>query len=142
MTLKHHAGCTVLLLLLVFLLSSCATGSRPTLSRGPNVEVLLLESGFVRNAADTPEKLVRIQAEVQRKVIPVQDAGQTYYVYADADFCRCLYVGDESAFSRFEELIYQEQIERNSCIDERLRSAQAEPWREFGELGTLCGDRP
>ena len=84
----------------------------------------------------------RIQSEVQRKVIPVQEEGQTYYLYADADLCQCLYVGNESAFRRFEELIYMKNLERNSCIDDRLRSTQTEPWREFGELGGLCSDRP
>jgi hypothetical protein len=96
----------------------------------------------VRNPADSPEKMERIRSEIQRKVIPVQEEGQTYYLYADADFCRCLYVGNERAFNRFEELIYKRDIQRSSCIDDRLRSVQDEPWREFGRLGELCSDRP
>jgi hypothetical protein len=106
------------------------------------MEWMLLEAGFVRNPADTPDKMARIRKEVQRKVIPVQDEDKTYYIYADADFCECLYVGNESAFRRFEVLMHRENLERNSCIDDRLRSTQLEPWREFGELGGLCGDRP
>jgi hypothetical protein len=121
---------------------SCTFGPKPVVSPSRNIEGLLLDAGFVRNPADTPEKMARIQSEVQRKVIPVQEEGQTYYLYADADFCQCLYVGDERAFNRFEELIYMKNLERNSCIDDRLRSSQAEPWREFGELGGLCSDRP
>ena len=105
------------------------------------MEGMLLEAGFVRNPADTPEKMARIREEIQRKVIPVQDEEQTYYIYADADFCQCLYVGDEPAFRRFEDLMYRKNLERNSCIDDRLRSTQAEPWREFGGLSGLCGDR-
>jgi len=131
-----------LLLIISLSLLSCATGNRPVLSTGPNLENMLLESGFVRNPADTPEKMARIRAEVQRKVIPVQEDGQTYYLYADADFCRCLYVGDEPAFRRFEDLMYLKNLQRNTCIDDRLRSTQAEPWREFGELGSLCSDGP
>jgi hypothetical protein len=84
----------------------------------------------------------RIRSEIQRKVIPVQEEGQTYYLYADADYCRCLYVGNEKAFIRFEELIYKRDIQRSFCIDDRLRSVQDEPWREFGRLGGLCSDRP
>ncbi|MCK5352264.1 hypothetical protein KAJ77_06785 [bacterium] len=130
------------LLLISLALLSCATGSQSAVSIGPNIEVMLLEAGFVRNPIDSPEKMERARAEVQRKVIPYQDLEQIYYIYADVDLCLCLYVGNESAFSRFEELIYLKNIKRNTCIDERMRSVQAEPWREFGELGSLCSDRP
>ena len=140
MTFKHYT----ILISVIFSLSllSCATGSQPVLTRGVNVEALVREAGFVRHEADTPEKIERVRAEVQRKVIPVQEDGQTYYLYADADFCQCLYVGDEPAFRRFEELMYRKKLERNSCIDDRLRSTQVEPWREFGALGGLCSDGP
>jgi hypothetical protein len=132
-----------LLLIISLALLSCTFGPKPAPSSGQNIEALLQEAGFVRNPADTPEKMERIRSEVQRKVIPVQEEdGQTYYLYADADFCRCLYAGDEFAFRRFEDLVHRENLERNSCIDDRLRSTQFEPWREFGALGSLCSDRP
>jgi hypothetical protein len=123
-------------------LISCTFGPKPIVSTRPNIERLLQDAGFVRNPADSPEKMARIRSEVQRKVFPVREDGQTYYLYADADFCRCLYVGDERAFNRFEELLYRRDVQRSTCIDDRLRSVQDEPWREFGELGGLCGDRP
>ena len=130
------------LVVLALALLSCTFGPRPTQSTAPVIEGMLLDAGFVRNQVDTPEKMERVRAEVQRKVISVEEDGQTYYIYADADFCRCLYVGDETAFNRFEDMMYRKNLERNSCIDDRLRSTQAEPWREFGGLGSLCGDRP
>jgi hypothetical protein len=130
------------LLILSLALFACATGSEPAVSRGPDIEGMLLEAGFVRNPIDSPEKMERARAEVQRKVIPYQDLEQTYYIYVDVDVCLCLYVGNESAFRRFEELMYMKNLERSTCIDDRMRSVQAEPWREFGELGSLCSDRP
>jgi len=130
------------LLILSIALISCTFGPKPVPSSSRNIEGLLQEAGFVRNPADTPEKMERIRSEVQRKVIPVQEEGQTYYLYADADSCQCLYVGDERAFDRFEELLYLRDIQRSTCIDDRLRSTQVEPWREFGTLGGLCSDRP
>jgi len=129
------------LLIISFFVASCSFGPKPVLSRNQNIEGLLSEAGFVKNPADSPEKMERIRAEIQRKVIPVQEEGQIYYLYADVDFCRCLYVGNESAFHRFEDLIYLRDIERSSCIDDRLRSVQEEPWREFGELSRLCRER-
>ena len=141
MTTRQFTKICLLLLVSISLLS-CTFGPKPTRSTPSNLEGMLLDAGFVSNPADTPEKMARIRSEVQRKVIPVQEDGQIYYLYADADFCQCLYVGDESAFGRFEGLMNMERIERNTCIDDRLRSTQAEPWREFGELGSLCSDRP
>jgi hypothetical protein len=120
---------------------SCTFGPKPVTPGSRNIEGLLLDAGFVRNLADSPEKLERMRSEVQRKVIPVQEEGQTYYLYADADICQCLYVGTESAFHRFEDLMYRANLERNTCIDDRLRSTQAEPWREFGALSNMCGER-
>ena len=140
MTKNRFTICASLLTVSLFA-ASCTFGPKPVVSPSRNIEGLLLDAGFVKNPADTPEKMARIKSEVQRKVIPVQEEGQTYYLYADADFCQCLYVGDNSAFSRFEGLISMRKIERNTCIDNRLRSSQAEPWREFGELGSLCSDR-
>jgi len=130
------------LLILSLALFSCATGSQPAITRGPNIEGMLLDAGFMRNPIDTPEKMERARAEVQRKVIPYQDVEQTFYIYVDVDLCQCLYVGNESAFRRFEELMYLKNVERNSCIDDRMRNTQKEPWREFGELGSMCSDRP
>jgi len=132
--------CFLLAISLGFL--SCTFAPKPAPSGSTGMEWMLLEAGFVRNSADTPERMARIREEIQRKVIPVQEDGQTYYIYADADFCQCLYVGNETAFRRFEDLMVRRNLERNTCIDDRLRSAQVEPWREFGELGGLCRDRP
>ena len=140
--LSSRISTACLMLSISFSLLACATGSQPALSRDDDIEVLLSEAGFVRHMADSPEKMERIMSEVQRKVIPVQEEeGQIYYLYADAVFCRCLYVGDEKAFDLFERMLRRRDLERNSCIDDRLRSAQTEPWREFGELGQLCRER-
>jgi len=48
----------------------------------------------------------------------------------DVDLCRCVYTGNESAFNRFEELMFLKNVERNRYIDNRLRSNQDEPWRD------------
>ena len=84
-----------LLLTASLALISCATGSQPAVSRGPDIEGMLLEAGFARNPIDSPEKMERAQVEVQRKVIPYEDLGQIYYVYVDVDLCQCLYVAHQ-----------------------------------------------
>ena len=141
MTIRQFTKVSLLLIISLALLS-CTFGPKPEPAHGPSIENMLLDAGFVKNPIDTPEKMERAQAEVQRKVIPYQDVEQIYYIYVDVDLCQCLYVGNESAFRRFEESMYQKDIKRSTCIDQRMRSTQAEPWREFGGLDGLCSDRP
>ena len=129
MTIKHFTIIASLLILPLSILS-CATGNQPISSSSGDIEMLLLEAGFLRKPIDSPEKMERARAEVQRKVIPYQGLEGIYYIYVDVDLCQCVYTGNESAFSRFEELVYLKNVERNRYIDNRLRSIQDEPWRD------------
>jgi len=129
MTIKHFTIITSLLILSLSVLS-CATGNQSVSSSSGDIERLLLEAGFLRKPIDSPEKMERARIEVQRKVIPYQDLEGIYYIYVDVDLCQCWYTGNESAFSRFEELMYLKNVERNRYIDNRLRSIQEEPWRD------------
>ena len=129
------------MLILLFAFISCSSGPQPAVPNNSNTERLLSDAGFVRHSADTMERMERIRSSVQRKVFPVEEEGEMYYLYADAEFCRCLYVGDDAAFSRFEELLRTRNIERSFCIDDRMRRIQEEPWRDFGELSRLCRER-
>jgi hypothetical protein len=129
MTIKHFTIIASLLILPLSILS-CATGNQPVSSSSGDIEMLLLEAGFLRKPIDSPEKMERARAEVQRKVIPYQGLEGIYYIYVDVDLCQCVYTGNESAFSRFEELVYLKNVERNRYIDNRLRSIQDEPWRD------------
>jgi len=128
MTIKHFTIIASLLILSLSVLS-CATGNQSVSSSSGDIERLLLEAGFLRKPIDSPEKMERARIEVQRKVIPYQDLEGVYYIYVDVDLCRCVYTGNESAFNRFEELMFLKNVERNRHIDNRLRSNQDEPWR-------------
>jgi len=130
MTIKHFTIIASLLILSLSILS-CATGNQPVSSSSGDIEGLLLEAGFLRKPIDSPEKMERARAEVQRKVIPYQDLERIHYIYVDVDLCQCVYVGNESAFSRFQELMYLKNVERNRYIDNRMRNIQDEPWRDL-----------
>jgi hypothetical protein len=85
-------------------------------------EQVLAAAGFQVKPADTPEKLAHLQALTPRKVVRYSRDGQPQYVYADPETCKCLYVGDEQRYQKYQELSLQKQI-----ADEQ-RSAAETNW--------------
>jgi hypothetical protein len=83
-------------------------------------EQVLAAAGFRMKPADTPEKLAHLQTLTPRKVVRYTRDDQPQYVYADPDTCKCIYVGDEKGYQKYQELSLQKQI-----ADEQLAAAQA-----------------
>lgn len=79
-------------------LAGCATMHK---SEAMDTERLLAASGFKMVDMDTPEKLEHVKSLIQRKIIPHDRKGTTYYVYADANSCKCLYIGTEKAYHSY-----------------------------------------
>ena len=51
--------------------------------------------------ADTPEKLANLGTLTPRRtLIPQERDDRLYYVYADPDLCKCLYVGTSTQYER------------------------------------------
>jgi len=86
-------------------------------------ERLLSAAGFQMRLADTPAKLAQVKNLPQRKMIPQQKDGRTQYVYADADFCKCIYAGSESAYKRYLGLARQREI----AAEERIAADRDQP---------------
>jgi len=63
-------------------------------------EQTLMAAGFQMKVADTTEKLAHLQTLSPRVLVPNQRDGQLYYVYADPDICKCLYVGTAADYQR------------------------------------------
>lgn len=64
-------------------------------------EELLAATGFDQRLADTPEKLAHLQTLTPaRKLVPQERDGHLYYVYADPDLCKCLYVGTAAQYEQ------------------------------------------
>jgi hypothetical protein len=103
-------------LLILVALIGCATIERGTTL---DTEQLLAASGFKMKPADTPEKLANLQTHPQRQLVSRVKDGRTIYSYADASTCKCLYVGGEKAYQRYQKLAVEKQI-----AADRLRAAQ------------------
>ena len=98
-------------------------------------EQVLAAAGFQVKPADTPEKLAHLQMLTPRKVVRYMRDGQPQYVYADPETCKCLYVGDEQRYQKYQALSLQKQI-----ADEQLSAAQTNwdasiNWGAWGPWG-------
>jgi len=92
-----------------------------------HVENMLSASGFQMKIADTPDKLAHVQSFPQQKVVPVQREGQLKFVWADAQGCKCLYVGTEANYQAYAKLAEQERISHEYY--EAAQSAAAWGWQ-------------
>ena len=79
----------------------------------------LQAAGFERRVADTPEKLVSLQALTQRKILVYKWQDRLYFAWPDARFCKCLYVGNEAQYQQYVRLGFEQKLER-----ERLTAAE------------------
>ncbi|HEY7206288.1 MAG TPA: hypothetical protein VIA61_18420 [Methylomirabilota bacterium] len=84
-----------------------------------DTEEVLAAAGFHMKLADTPEKLARLQTLTPQKLVPHQRNGKVYFVYADPDFCKCLYAGTEQNYQEYQRLGLQKRL-----ADEQLMAAQ------------------
>src|ERR1700732_5361607 len=88
-------------------------------------EQILSAAGFQVQPADTPEKLAHLQTLTPWTALRDGRDGQPQYVYADPETCKCLYVGDEQRYQKYQKLSLQKKI-----ADEQLSAGQ-------GDVGAL-----
>lgn len=75
-----------------------------------STEQLLAAAGFQIKQADTQQRMAHLETLTQRKLVPHDQNGQLRYVYADAEGCKCLYVGDEKEYDEYQKLAEQQRI--------------------------------
>ncbi|QLH40072.1 MAG: hypothetical protein HWD60_15570 [Defluviicoccus sp.] len=111
------------------LLASCTMMEK---QQDKSTEQLLAAAGFAIRPADTPEKLASLQAMKQEKLVRrTAPNGTLKFTYADATVCRCIYVGDEAAFERYQRLAVEKQIaiaDQEAALDEQMDSPWAYGW--------------
>jgi hypothetical protein len=80
-------------------------------------EQLLASAGFQKKVADSPEKLAHLETLTPaRKLLTHRQDGHLYYVYADPETCKCLYVGTAAQYQL--------------ALEKRLESDQLEAMQE------------
>ena len=120
----------------VLALGGCAAFQPDPQQVADQKESMLAAAGFKMLPAETPEKLAHAQSLPQLKVKYFTDSdGAVRYWFADAQFCRCVYVGDQAAYQKFKQMQFQAQLasEQNQAAQMQAEAAQEEqmeliPW--------------
>jgi hypothetical protein len=68
-------------------------------------DMRLEDMGFVMRAADTPAEIERLRLLPPRTFVARAKDGRRYYLYADPDYCKCVFVGDELAMKNYHDLV-------------------------------------
>ena len=102
----RHIGWISLSLLILAASFGCTIAPKPTVEQK---EDLLVAAGFRYKTAETPEQMERLKKLPQEKLILRKIKGKTYYLFAEAARCKCLYRGDEAAYARYQELAREQK---------------------------------
>ena len=88
--------------ILAFLIFGLA-GSAGASQEGRDMK--LEDMGFVMRPANTQTQLERVRQLPPRTFVARNKNGRRYYLYADPDYCKCVFVGDELAMKNYRDLV-------------------------------------
>ncbi len=77
----------------------------PAVSGQEAADMKLTDAGFIARVADTPASIARLRAVPARRFIRRVKAGRPYYIYADPDLCKCVYVGGQDAMNDYRDMV-------------------------------------
>lgn len=67
-------------------------------------DMKLEDAGFVMRPANSAEQLTLIKKVPPRRFVARVKNGKRYYVYADPELCRCVFVGDAIALEAYRDM--------------------------------------
>ena len=117
------------LLAVVVVLGGCAAVER---RQAQDTEAVLAAAGFQMRPADTPEKLAHLQTLTPRRIVPHAKDGQMFFVYADPTGCQCVWVGDQAAYQRYQQLALQKQLAQEQMMAAQMNEDAAMNWGLWG----------
>lgn len=123
---------TMLATILVLALAGCAVVKEVQKNEAADKEQLFAAAGFKVKLADTPQKMTHLQTLPQRKIFTKERKGKVYYLYADPLNCKCLYVGDQAAYDRFQQLQEQRQIVAQERMAAEMNYEADFDWGMYG----------
>ncbi len=98
-----------------------------------DVETTLTAAGFTMRPANSPDKLTKLQAMPQRKFFSrVKPDGEVVHLYADAEFCKCLYAGTQAQYARYQQLAIQQKIAQERVEAAEMNEDAAMDWGMWG----------
>jgi hypothetical protein len=126
MSLSIHR---VVLAVVMLALAGCAAFQPNPQAVADQKESMLAAAGFKMLPAETPDKLAHAQSLPQLTIKYYTDSdGSLHYWMADAQYCQCVYVGNEAAYQKFKQMQFQAQLadEQNQAAQMQAEAAQEE----------------
>ena len=77
-----------------------------------DTESLLAQAGFQKRPAESAERVQNAAIPPRPQMVVDRESSGAVYTYADAQNCRCTYVGDSKAYDEFRRLALSEAIAR------------------------------
>lgn len=95
-------------------------------------EATLAAAGFVMKPADTPEKMEHLKTLPARTIVTRLKDGEPVYLYADPEFCQCLYAGGPDQYARYQRLALEKQIAAERVEAAEMNEDAAMDWGLWG----------
>ena len=129
----RHQRNALALLVVAALIASCAMIRREDTLQ---TERTLAAAGFQMKFADTPaQKAALDRISPERSLVPQQYEGETRFVYADPEYCKCMYVGTQAAHQRYQRLALKQQLAQDRLAAAEAREDAAMNWGMWGGWG-------
>jgi hypothetical protein len=101
-------------------------------------DMRLEDMGFVMRPAGTTARMERLHLLPPRRFVARTKDGHRYYLYADPDFCKCVFVGDELAMKNYRDMT-SPPPQAPMVIGGGKPSAGTEMVREEEEMDPIVG---
>jgi hypothetical protein len=123
------------MILLIGAAATCFACASIEKSEAIKTERTLAAAGFQMRLADTPQKMAKVEAMTQRKLVPHEKDGETFFVYADALECKCVYAGSQQARQRYEQLAIKQNLANQQQMTAAMNEDAAMDWGGWGGWG-------
>jgi hypothetical protein len=124
---RRHAVVKTVRMALTVLAASAALAGCQTIG-APEKEGQLAAAGFVRQQADTPQKLAKLQALPQNTIVFAQRKHGAVYIYADAAGCNCAFIGNAAAYQQYQQIRAANNIAEMQETTAMLNAQAAMDW--------------
>jgi hypothetical protein len=120
--------CALALLTLGTLVSGCTTKAE----RVENKEDLLAAAGFNVVPASSPARQQEIAGLPAHHFLTQLKGDKVIYLYADPLVCNCLYIGNQAAYDRYRQEVFQRQIANEQQIAAETYQNATWDWGPWG----------
>ena len=114
-------------IIIVIVLAGCAAFQPDPRVAADKKESMLSAAGFKMLPADTADKLAHAQSLPQLKVKYFSDPdGKLHYWFADAQYCHCVYVGNEASYQKYKQMQFQAQLASEQAQSAQMQATAAQ----------------